>query len=236
MQTGTILYHTAGSGGDIIGTAWTMDPTVISAVRYSGTNAAGRATVTWDHDVLEQFPRTPYRHWYNRNWESDLDKLLNLKHPFFFNVCDIDQANLIKSHLKDRVKFVGVTYSEQHWRFVLDAFCYKVLDADDYLTRDDVGENFLNVAANSPDQREWFIELGRNKQLGAWYHEQALAGTVQFPPRCCSGGFDESIDVSELLDPDRFRNRITNLIDIADADQYFKIYDHWLTQQNKYKS
>jgi hypothetical protein len=234
MQTGTILYHTAGSGGDIIGTAWTIDPSIISAVRYLGTNAAGRAMVTWDHSVLEQFPRTPRRHWYSRNWEQDLDRLSNLGRPWFFNVCDIDQARLIKEHFKHNVKFIGVTYYKQHWPFVLDAFCYKVLDADDYLTRDDIGENFLNVAAKSSEQREWFIELGRNKQLGAWYHEQALAGTVQFPPRECSYDFDESIDLGELLNPERFRSRIMSLVDIADPDQYFKIYDHWLVQQAKY--
>jgi hypothetical protein len=235
MQTGTILYHTAGSGGDIIGTAWTMNPDIISAVRYSGTNAAGRAVMTWDQSVLEQFPRTPRRHWYSRNWAEDLDRLSNLDQPFFFNVCDIDQARLIKSHFKDHVKFIGVTYSEQHWPFVLDAFCYKVLDADDYLTRDDIGEHFLNVAAKTPEQREWFIELGRNKQLGTWYHEQALVGGVQFPPRCCSYDFDHSIDVSDLLDPDQFRDRIMSLGHIADPDRYFKIYDHWLGQQAKYR-
>lgn len=234
MQTGTILYHTAGSGGDIIGTAWTMNPDIISAVRYSGTNAAGRAMMTWDQSVLEQFPRTPSRHWYSRNWAADLDKLSNLDQPWFFNVCDIEQARLIKSHFKDHVKFIGVTYYKRHWPFVLDSFCYKVLDADNYLTRDDIGENFLNVAANSPEQREWFIELGRNKQLGAWYHKQALSGTVQFPPRECSYDFDHSIDVSELLNPERFRSRIQNLVHIADPDQYFKIYDHWLAQQTKY--
>jgi len=97
MQTGTILYHTAGSGGDIIGTAWTMNPDIISAVRYSGTNAAGRAVITWDQSVLEQFPRTPYRHWYSRNWQQDLDRLSNLEKPFFFNVCDIEQARLIST-------------------------------------------------------------------------------------------------------------------------------------------
>jgi len=234
MQTGTILYHVAGSGGDIIGTAWTMNPGLISAVRHDVTNAAGRATVTWNHSVLEQFPCTPYRHWYNRNWEQDLDRLSNLKQPFFFNVCDIEQARLIKSHFKNYVKFIGVTYSEQHWMFVLDAFCYKVLDADDYLTRDDVGENFLNAAAKTPEQREWFIELGRNKQLGAWYHKQALAGAVQFPPRECSYDFDESIELSDLLDPNRFRSRITGLVDIVDPDRYFEIYDQWLSQQAKY--
>jgi hypothetical protein len=235
-QTGTILYHTAGSGGDIIGTAWTMNPNVISAVRYLETNSDGRAVMIWDHSVLEQFPRTPRRHWYSRNWAEDLDRLLNLDQPWFFNVCDIEQARLIRSHLQDRVKLVGVTYSEQHWPFVLDGFCRKVLDADDYLTRDDVGENFLDVAAKTPEQRAWFVELGQNKQLGAWYHEQALSGGVQFPPRCCSYDFDESIDLSELLDPERFRSRITSLVDIADSDQYFKIYDHWLAQQNKYCS
>lgn len=235
MQTGTILYHVAGSGGDIIGTAWTMNLDIISAARYAGTNATGRAMIDWDHAVLGQFPCTPYRHWYNRNWEQDLDRLSNLKQPFFFNVCDIEQARLIKSHFKDHVKFVGVTYSEQHWSFVLDSFCYKVLDADDYLTRDDIGENFLNAAAKSPEQRAWFIELGRNKQLGTWYHEQALAGTVKFPPRECSYDFDESIDLRELLNPERFRSRITDLVDMADPDQYFEIYDHWLAQQAKYR-
>jgi hypothetical protein len=236
MQLGTILYHTAGSGGDIIGTAWTMNPDVISAVRYAETNSAGRAVITWDHSVLKQFPRTPRRHWYSRNWAADLDRLLNLDRPWFFNVCDIEQARLIKTHLQDRVKFVGVTYSEQHWPFVLDGFCRKVLDADDYLTRDDIGENFLDAAAKTPEQRAWFIDQGRNKQLGAWYHEQALAGGVQFPPRECSYDFDHSIDVSELLDPIRFRDRIMRLVDIADPDQYFKIYDHWLSQQAKYHS
>ena len=43
MQTGTISYHTAGSGGDIISTAWTMNPNIMSAARYTGTNSAGRA-------------------------------------------------------------------------------------------------------------------------------------------------------------------------------------------------
>ena len=234
IELGTILYHTAGSGGDIIGAAWTMNPDIISAVRYSGINTVGRAVITWDHSVLDQFPRTPYRHWYSRNWEQDLDRLSNLDRPFFFNVCDIDQARLIKAHFKNRVKLVGVTYYKQHWSFVLDSFCHKVLDADDYLTRDDVGENFLNAVANSPEQREWFIELGRNKQLGAWYHEQALAGTVQFPPRECSYDFDHSIDVSELLNPEQFRSRIQSLVHIADPDQYFKIYLHWLSQQAKY--
>jgi len=236
MQLGTILYHTAGSGGDIIGTAWTMNPDIISAVRHSGINSAGRATVTWNHSVLEQFPRTPCRHWYSRHWEQDLDKLSNLKQPWFFNVCDIDQARLIKAHLKNNIKLVGVTYSEQHWSFVLDGFCRKVLDDDNYLTRDDVGESFLDAAAKSPEQRAWFIEQGRNKQLGAWYHEQALAGGVQFPPRECSYDFDESIDVSDLLDPDRFRDRIQSLVNITDPDQYFEIYLHWLAQQAKYCS
>ena len=234
MQTGTILYHTAGSGGDIIGTAWTMNPDIISAVRYSGTNAAGRAVITWDQSVLEQFPRTPFRHWYSRNWAEDLDRLSNLDQPWFFNVCDIEQARLIKSHFKDHVKFIGVTYYKRHWPFVLDSFCYKVLDADDYLTRDDIGENFLNVAAKTPEQREWFIELGRNKQLGAWYHKQALAGGVQFPPRECSYDFDHSIDVGDLLNPERFRSRIQSLVHTADPDQYFKIYDQWLAQQTRY--
>jgi hypothetical protein len=234
MQTGTILYHTAGSGGDIIGAAWTINPDIISAVRYVGINTAGRATVTCDQSVLDQFPRTPYRHWYSRNWQQDLDRLSNLKQPFFFNVCDIDQARLIKAHLKNNIKLVGVTYSEQHWSFVLDSFCRKVLDADDYLTRDDIGENFLNAAAKTPEQRAWFIEQGQNKQLGAWYHEQALAGGVQFPPRECLYDFDESIDVSELLDPDRFRDRIRSLVNITDPDQYFEIYLRWLAQQDKY--
>jgi len=234
LQTGTILYHVAGSGGDIIGTAWSMNSDIISTVRYTGINSAGRATVTWDNSVLEQFLRTPRRHWYSRNWEADLDRLSNLDQPWFFNVCDIEQARLIKSHLQDRVKFVGVTYSEQHWPFVLDSFCYKVLDADDYLTRDDIGENFLDAAAKTPEQRAWFIELGRNKQLGAWYHKQALAGGVQFPPRKCLYDFDHSIDLSELLDPIRFRDRIMRLVNIADPDRYFRIYDHWLAQQAKY--
>ena len=223
MQTGTILYHTAGSGGDIISTAWTMNPNIMSAARYTGTNSAGRATTTLNHAVLDQFPRTPYRHWYNRNWEQDLDKLTKLEKPFFFNVCDIEQARLIKSHLKNNVQLVGVTYSEQHWPFVLHAFCYKVLDAENYLIRDDVGENFLNAVAKTPEQREWFIKLGQNKQLGAWYHEQALAGTVQYPPKECSYEFDHSIDLGELLDPTRFPDRITELVDISDLDQYFEI-------------
>jgi len=235
MQTGTILYHTTGSGGDIIGTAWTMNPSIICAVRYNNINSTGKTETQWNQSVLDQFPKTLYRHWYSRDWRQDLDRLSALEKPFFFNVCDIEQARLIKAHLQNHVKFIGVTYSEQHWQFVLEAFCYKVLDADDYLTRDDVGENFLNAAAKTPEQREWFVELGRNKQLGAWYHDQALAGGVQFPPRECSYDYDESIDLSELLDPIRFRSRITGLVDIVDPDRYFEIYDHWLSQQNKYR-
>ena len=236
MQLGTILYHTAGSGGDIISTAWTMNPNIISAVRYLETDATGRVITTWNQSVLDQFPRTPNRHWYNRNWEKDLDKLSNLGRPFFFNVCDIEQARLIKSHFKHQVKFIGVTYTEAYWRFVLDAFCYKVLDADNYLTRDDVGENFLNVASKNAEHREWFIELGRNKQLGAWYYEQAMAGTVQFPPRECLYNHTddiERIDISDLLNTDRFEDRINRLVDIQDPDQYFKIYNDWLARQTK---
>lgn len=233
MQTGTILYHTPGSGGDIIGTAWTSDPNIISAVRYHDTNANGKIVVGWDPVVVNQFSKTPYRHWYSRNWKDDLEKLSNLNQPFFFNVCDIEQARLIKSHFKHRVKFVGVTYSKEYWNFVLDAFCYKVLDSENYLTRDDVGENFLNIAAKTSKEREWFIELGKNKKLGAWYYEQALAGTVQFPPRQCLYDYDDSIDLGELLDKHRYKEKITSLVDIYDPDRYFKIYDDWLAKQNK---
>jgi hypothetical protein len=224
---GTVLYHVAGSAGDLVSAAWTMNPAILSATRVSGINTSGRTEVTWDHDFLTLFPKQDHRHWYTRDWSQDVEKLSLLPGEFFLNVTDYNQARLIKDYHGDAVTLVGVTYSSENWMFVLDAFCNKVLDAENYLTRDDIGENFLQVVAKTPSERDHYIELGKNKKLGAWYREQALAGGVSFPPKISKGHYDVSIDLSLILDTTRFIRALSAIIDIYDTDKFRQLYQSW---------
>lgn len=224
---GTVLYHVAGSAGDLISAAWTMNPQILSATRVTGINYLGRTEVVWDQDFLTLFPKQEYRHWYARDWTLDVEKLSLLSGEFFLNVTDYAQARLIKDYYGDDIKLVGVTYSSEHWMFVLDAFCNKVLDAENYLTRDDIGENFLQAVAQTPSEREHYIKLGKNKKIGAWYREQALAGGVGFPPKSSQGQYDVSIDLSLILDPTRFISALSTIIDIYDTDKFCQLYQSW---------
>ena len=229
---GTVLFHVSGTGGDLLSSAWTNDSEIVSATEAVRINDSGRVVIEWNQFVLDMFPKQPSKHWYAREWsESELNTLGNLSKQFFINSTDIEQAKKIKSYFGNTVSLVGINYVEKQWDYVLDSFCSKVLDSDDYLTKDDVGENFLNVVAKTTEERDSFIKMGKNKQLGAWYKELAVNNLVQFPPKSSKLDFDISVELVDLFTYETFTNVVTTQLQRPLTQSLISLYKHWLPKQ-----
>lgn len=231
-----IINHVAGSCGDLLCSPIASDNNFLSPIFSQKLLQNGRLESTLDNDFLKIFPKQNFKHWYTRNWENDWDKLLKFNQNWMILVMDPTQVLFLKEKLKDNVCTISISYQENNWEFVADSFCHKVLDSPNYLTRDDVGENFLNNAATSTENRNWFIELGNRGLLGEWYKKQLKKGVLTYPPKQYYLNSDITVSLDLLFQTNGLLNVFNKIESVSGykADQKFikNIHKKWLAKQN----
>jgi len=228
-----VLLHSAGTGGDLLSSYWINSGRFYSAVQTHSLTSYGRMFPVWNAEFLNQFPKQPKKHYYNRDWTKDLAQLEKLKQPFFINTTDCAQAELIKNWFGEKVCVISVSYNENLWPLVVKNFCTKVLDSPNYLTRDDVGEAFLQAVAKTPEEQEKFLELGNSYELGYWYATNLLHGCINFPPKEFVYSGDINILLDEILIKDRLINILKSTQFTIDTDIFVNIYDNWCKTQDQ---
>jgi hypothetical protein len=233
-----IISYLGGSGGEILANPLINSKKYFSSISEHVLTDSGRMVPTFNQDFIDMFPLSPGKHCYHRDWTSDWQKLLDLKNKWLLLVTDPFQAQFLKSMIKNDVLVIGIVYNDLTHQFVLDSFCHKVLDSKNYLTRDEVGENFLKVAAKTPEQRNWFIELGKAQKLGEWYKTEYNNGNILWPPKSHSYGGDFVVDLSLLLKSNGlveiYKNLSTVLGQTIDLEYVKNIHKKWLTNQQAY--
>lgn len=226
------MLHVGGSCGDLLSIPWIATKQFYSAVESHEILESGRVWPVWNKDFLKQFPRQPKKHHYLRDWSNDLTALSNLDHTWFIQTSNPLQANLLKSYFKDQVQVISISYSINLFPFVVKNFCTKILDSKDFLTRDDIGEEFLQAVAKTPNEQEYFLNLSINQKLGLWYATQRLfSENVNYPPVSFSYQGDITINLDTILSLDQLLPTIkTSMDDIElkfDTEGFVKIYYQW---------
>lgn len=226
-----IIAYKAGSCGDFLSIPFIATKKYFSPISNHTLNNNGRMVPQWNKNFLLQFPKQPKLHHYSRDWSNDLQKLEKIKHPWLILCTDTDQAKLVKNYFNDKVKLITINYSINSYQFVLKSFCNKVLDYPDYLTKDDIGENFLNVVAKTQEQRQYFLDLSKNKKLGQWYYDNVMSGYIEYAKEFYITG-----DIEIFLDNIFNKSSIFKTIKKIDEDVNLKtfepIYDSWLQKQD----
>ena len=237
MLKNLVIVYTAGSCGDLVSMPWIATNQYYSAIANHELNPAGRTVPVWNQKFLDQFPKQPKLHYYTRDWTDDLDTLSGLGVPFLILTTLASQAQKIKDKLGDSVYVLSINYSQESWPFVASSFCSKVLDHPNYLTNDDVGENFLNAVAKDDTHRQQFIYLGKKGLLGLWYAKKLLANELTYPPKTFSYSGDYTLQLTDILDPTKFileLEKISDQIGITlDLEQFREFYSVWIDKQRQ---
>jgi hypothetical protein len=235
MPKNLVILYLAGSCGDLISIPWISTRQFYSVIAGHTLLDSGRVKADFNKEFINQFPKQPYLHHYARDWTNDINKLKNIDKPFLILTGSIAQANLFKNYFSSNVHVLTINYSESLWQFVATNFCTKILDYPNYLTNDDIGENFLNKVANSSARREQFLELGRAGQLGHWYAEHLTAGNLNFPPKEFKFQGDSTLLLDEILDFNRLTKKLLEIADdigiTLDLEYFSNIYHIWRTKQ-----
>ncbi len=237
MPINLVILHIAGSCGDMLSVPWINSGQYYSAAKSHDLNTSGRMMPVWSEEFLAEFPRQSPKHYHSRDWTNDLKKLSTLSRPFFINTSDSIQAQQIKNYFKNDVHTISINYQENSWPFVAKNFCSKVIDSENYLTRDDIGENFLKVVAKTHEEREYFIKLSKMGKLGYWYAKNLVDGYITYPPKSFECPADTVINVEELLNQDQLFAKLYNLANILnvklDMNNFTSVYQTWLSTQNQ---
>ena len=235
MPKNLVIVYTAGSCGDLVSIPWIATNQFYSLVSHHTITESGKALATYNEDFIQQFTKQQFLHHYSRDWADDLDKLEKLSTPFLILTTLSDQATLIKNYFSDRVHILSINYNKSDWPFVASGFCDKVLNVPDYLTKDDVGENFLNAVAKDSDQREQFLYLGQKGLLGLWYAQHLADGNIGYPPKENTLLGDTTLQLDEILDYHRLKDKLKSTADYVgvdlDLDSFYKIYSEWYNRQ-----
>ena len=226
-----VIAYKAGSCGDFLSIPFIATQKYYSAISHHTMNDSGRMVPHWNDNFLEQFPKQRNLHHYSRDWSNDLDMLSTVNKPWLILCSDSDQSKLIKNYFNDAVHLVTINYGINSQQFVFKSFCNQVLDYPNYLTKDDVGEKFLNVVAKTPQQRQYFLDLSRDKKLGQWYYDNVIQGYIDYPREFYLSG-----DTEIFLDNIFVKSRIFKTIRLLDSDvnldAFEPIYDAWLQKQD----
>ena len=235
MPKNLVIVYTAGSCGDLVSIPWIATGQFYSMISHHTITESGKALATYNEDFIQQVTKQQFLHHYSRDWYDDLDKLEKLSTPFLILTTLPEQATLLKNYFDDDVHIMSINYDKNNWPFVANGFCDKVLNVPDYLTRDDVGEKFLNTVAKNPIQREQFLYLGRKGLLGLWYAQHLAAGNIEYPPKENTFLGDTTLQLDEILDFDQFKDKLQSIaIDVGvelDLDHFYKIYTEWRSRQ-----
>lgn len=235
MPKNLVITYTAGSCGDLISIPFVSSGEFYSLISRHKITESGRAEAIYDQKFIEQFPKQPYLHHYTRNWTEDLISLKNLSNPFLILTTLSTQATLIKDFFNDEVHILSINYNTSNWPFVAKSFCSKVLDSQNYLSRDDVGEKFLNTIAKNKAHREQFLYLSRKGLLGTWYAKQLALDNLNYPPKENNFKGDTTLYLDEILDYNLLKPKLQFIADEIktdiDLDNFNKIYTNWYSRQ-----
>jgi hypothetical protein len=236
MPKNLVITYTGGSCGDFISIPWVATQQFYSLISHHTITDSGRALPTYNDDFMSMFPKQPRLHYYSRDWTEDLDKLNNLSEPFLILTTSSEQATLIKKYFNTNVHVLSINYTKSNWPFVAGSFCSKVLDSPNYLTKDDVGEHFLNtVAKEDPVHRQQFLYLARKGVLGLWYARHLAAGHINFPPKENNFLGDTTLQLDEIFDINLLASKLQSAsIDVGvtlELDSFFDVYNSWYSKQ-----
>lgn len=235
MPKNLVIVYTGGSCGDLVSIPWIATSQFYSMISYHTITEAGKASAIYNEDFIQKFPKQRFLHHYSRDWSDDLSKLEKLSTPFLILTTLSEQAILLKKYFNNEVHVLSINYDKNNWSFVANGFCSKVLDSPNYLTRDDVGENFLNAVAKDPIHREQFLYIGRKGLLGQWYARHLVSGDLSFPPKENTFQGDTSLLLDEILDFSRLKDKLRFTADCVgvnlDLDGFYKIYSEWYDRQ-----
>ena len=231
-----VISYLAGSGGELLSNPLINSKKYFSAVSHHMLSPSGRMVPKFNQNFVKLFPPLDGKHCYQRDWAADWEKLLDLNKNWLLLTTDPDQAQFLKSKIKDKVLIISITYNELIYQYVLDSFCYKILDSKNYLTRDQIGENFLKTVSKSDEHRKWFINLGTNGQLGSWYKKEYSRGNIHFPPKFHHYSGDFTVELTTLLTPGGlvkiYKDLSLILGQVFDLEYIKKIHSSWLEIQN----
>lgn len=235
MPKNLVIVYTSGSCGDLVSIPWVATGQFYSVLSHHNITESGKASASYNNNFIVDFPKQPYLHHYSRDWTNDLDKLESLSTPFLIITAAPAQATIIKNHFGDRVHVISINYNKDNWSFVANGFCDKVLNVPGYLTKDDVGENFLNAVAKDSSQREQFLYLGQKGLLGQWYARHLAAGNIGYPPKENTFSGDTNLLLDEILDYSQLETKLENIaVEVGvelDLDSFSKIYAVWRSRQ-----
>lgn len=235
MLKNLVITYTAGSCGDLISMPWIATGQFYSVISHHKITSTGRALAIYNDHFINQFPRQPGHHHYTRSWEFDLPHLKKLTRPFLIMSTVPEQAQIIKQYFKSNVHVISINYNKENWPFVASSFCSKVLDAPDYLTRDDIGEAFLNSVASTSTHRNQFLYLEKKGLLGQWYAKHLALGNLNFPPKENKISGDTIIMLDEILEFNSLKNKLqsaaTDINIDLNFDGFFQFYTEWRDKQ-----
>lgn len=227
-----IVSYIAGSGGEIFINPLLTTGLWRSPILAHNLDVTGRMVALLDTTFIDRFQPQPDKYFYSRNWQHDYHELHGLQ-PWLMPIADQTQARFLKDISNDNVFLITINYSESEFEFVLNSFCRKVLDQPHYLTRDGVGQRFLDSASQNEEQRQWLIQCGRDGLLGKWYQEQYQNGSLTFPPKSNNMPGDLEINVADLFDWNKLlliykdiANRLSITIDLELAERRHQAWLH----------
>jgi hypothetical protein len=229
-----VVNWIAGTAGDLVTALLSTNSSFRAGTKNFAVNSAGRVSVDYDNEILQLFPKQPKTHWYNRDWGNDLDKLSQLPYDFIIQTTSEQQLIKLKNHFGSNITTISISYDTNLKFCVLKNFCSKVLDSDDYLTKDDVGENFLNAVSKTEQQRQQFINLGKNRKLGEWYFKHYLENALSYPPEKFSTPSDVNLNLDNILNETKFSTELKNLNNIVDFEYNtaLSFYQSWIKLQD----
>jgi|LakMenEpi03Aug12_release.lakeMendotaPanAssembly.Ray.scaffolds.fasta_scaffold200439_2 hypothetical protein len=237
MTKNLVIVYSAGSCGDLVSIPWISSNQFYSVISKHTISNSGRALPSYNEEFIKQFPKQKFKHHYTRDWSLDLPQLDILDKPFLILTVLPEQAILIKNHFSDNVYILSINYSKDQWPFVASSFCSKVLDYPDYLTNDDVGENFLNTVAKNQKSREQFIYLGKHGLLGQWYAKKLLANESHYPPKTFTFSGDYNLQLKDIFDFNKFSlelEQIAKQVGVTlDLDIFKEFYFAWINKQHQ---
>jgi hypothetical protein len=227
-----IVTYVAGSGGEMLAAPLINTGYYQSPVSSYQLNDQGRMVAETNLDFVNCF-QTQDIHFYTRDWRHDWQLLKNFS-PWLLLITNHQQVDFLKSKLQATV--ISLNYNQHLWLFVAESFCKKILDVPDYLTNTVMGQRFLDACSANDQQRQEFIELGRQGKLGRWYMDQLLQDTVSFPPKYRNYPGDVNIDLSQLLATDGLKLFYSALEEQLGHQVHCKeLHNNWLQRQNLLK-
>jgi len=231
-----IVHYLAGSGGDMFVYPLITSGHWNSPIKNHTINDAGRMFATMDPRFVDRFGSQPGIHFYSRDWGQDHGRLADLE-PWLLLITDPAQAVFMKQQYPDSY-LISIEYSHESFVFVLDSFCRKVLDHPDHLATP-AGTRFLDAVAKTPEDRERYIEYGKQGILGDWYREQRFSNMLTFPPESHSlPSRDYLVKVRQLwywTEMDRMYREIESNLGLKiDTDLFRPIHQRWLQLQRKF--